>query len=104
MALRKQHFSIKKSGKTIALLGCTFVEMKAHIESLFTEGMTWEKCFNGEIHLDHVRPCASFDLTDPEQQKICFGFRNVQPLWRRDNLIKSAKELTKYPPESMTAV
>ncbi len=42
-------------------------------------------------HIDHIRPCASFDLTDPEQQKVCFNFRNLQPLFAIDNLKKGAK-------------
>lgn len=90
MALRKQEQN--KSGKTIDLLGCNFEEYKAHIESLFTEGMTWEKVRNGAIHIDHIRPCASFDLSDPEQQKLCFHYTNLQPLWWYDNLLK--KELS----------
>ena len=42
-------------------------------------------------HIDHIRPCASFDLTDPEQQKQCFHYTNLQPLWAEDNLRKSDK-------------
>lgn len=58
-----------KSGSAITLLGCSIKEFKAHLESLFQPGMTWEN--HGQAgwvwHIDHVRPCASFDLTDPEQ-------------------------------------
>ncbi len=77
----------KKSAKTEELIGCTFQQLKEHIESQFTEGMSWERM--GDIHVDHIRPCASFDLTDPEQQKECFNYKNLQPLWAKDNLEKS---------------
>jgi hypothetical protein len=49
--------------------------------------MTWDNY--GEWHMDHIQPCASFDQTDPEQQKICWHYTNYQPLWAEDNLRKS---------------
>jgi len=82
---------ISKSTKTMELLGCTYVEFNAYIESLFTPDMSWDKVLSGEIHLDHIKPCASFDLTDPEQQKVCFHYSNLQPLWAKDNLSKGAR-------------
>lgn len=90
-ALRTRYEGKVKSDSAINLLGCTFSHFKEHIEQQFTDGMTWEKCFNGEIHLDHVVPCAAFDLSDPEQQRVCFGYQNIQPLWACDNLSKGAR-------------
>lgn len=90
-ALRAGFKGIRKSTTTIKLLGCSYGELKVHIESKFTDGMAWEDCFSGRIHLDHIRPCASFDLTDPEQQKTCFHYTNLQPLWAEDNLRKKDK-------------
>lgn len=78
-----------KTAKTMELLGCEIEVFMKHIENQFTEGMTWENY--GEWHLDHARPCASFNLLDPEQQKICFHYSNLQPLWAKDNLSKGAK-------------
>lgn len=75
-----------KSAKTEELLGCTIKEFVDHIESQFKDGMSWE-CIS-EIHIDHIRPCASFDLTDPDQQKECFNYKNLQPLWAYDNMSK----------------
>jgi len=79
----------KKAYKSINLLGCTIKECRNHLESQFAEGMTWDNY--GEWHLDHIRPCASYDLTDPEQQKQCFHYTNLQPLWAEDNFKKSNK-------------
>jgi len=89
MAIRNQYTTKAKS--SMELLGCTFEFLKEYIESKFTENMTWNKVLNGEIHLDHIRPCASFDLTDPEQQRTCFHYTNLQPLWGVDNMWKGAK-------------
>lgn len=88
--------SIKNSGiskdtNTIELLGCSFKEAKIYLESKFTNGMTWNNYGYYGWHIDHIRPCASFDLTDPEQQKQCFHYSNLQPLWAKDNLSKSKK-------------
>lgn len=79
----------KKAFGTEELLGCSIDELKTHLESQFTEGMTWENY--GEWHIDHIRPCASFNLTDPAEQKICFHYSNIQPLWASDNLSKGDK-------------
>ena len=78
-----------KTSSTMELLGCSIPFLLQFIEKQFQPGMTWEN--HGEWHLDHVRPCASFNLSDPEQQKRCFHFSNLQPLWAIDNLKKSDK-------------
>lgn len=79
----------KKDARTLLLLGCTVEELKAHLQNQFLPGMSWDNY--GQWHIDHIRPCASFDLTDPEQQRQCFNFKNLQPLWAKDNLSKGAK-------------
>jgi hypothetical protein len=78
-----------KAGRTMELIGCTLEHLRSHIESQFTEGMSWDAFNRGEIHLDHRRPCRSYDLTDPVQQRECFHFSNLQPLWAVDNMKKS---------------
>ena len=78
-----------KAAKTMELLGCSTAEFKAHIQSLFQPGMTWENM--GSWHIDHIRPVCSFDLTDSEQQRCCFHYSNLQPLWAADNLKKWKK-------------
>lgn len=81
----------KKRDKSINLLGCTLGFFKDYIESKFQPGMTWENYGYEGWHIDHIKPCALFNLTDPEQQKICFNYTNLQPLWKKDNLRKSNK-------------
>lgn len=86
----------QKAATTMELIGCTTEELWLHIESKFEPGMTRENNGNGEgfWHLDHEKACANFDLSDPEQQKVCFHYTNLQPLWYEDNLKKGAKHLT----------
>jgi len=84
-AIKKQYGA--KALKTMELLGCSIEECRKHLESQFAIGMSWDN--HGDWHIDHIKPCASFDLTDPEQQKQCFHYTNLQPLWAEDNLKKS---------------
>ena len=79
----------KKHGNTMELTGCSKNDLYTHLESKFTDEMTWENY--GKWHIDHIKPCASFDLTDPEEQKKCFHWTNLQPLWAIDNMRKGAK-------------
>jgi hypothetical protein len=79
----------EKSKTTMELLGCSLEEFKKYFSNQFIIGMTWDKFMNGEIHMDHMVPCIWFDLKDPEQQKLCFHYSNIQPLWEKDNLIKN---------------
>ena len=68
-----------------------------HIESLFDDKMTWNNRGFYGWHIDHITPCASYDLTDPQQQLECFHYTNLQPLWctdnwkKNDNLLKENK-------------
>jgi len=79
-----------KSASTMDLLGVKNIEIIWHrFESLFQYGMTREN--HGRWHIDHITPCTAFDLTDPEQQKKCFHYTNLQPLWAIDNMKKYNK-------------
>lgn len=89
----RTHIALKrnlKSAKTKELLSCPLVWLQVHIESLFRPGMTWEN-YGPVWHIDHIRPCASFDLSNPEQQKICFHWTNLQPLFVQENLSKGSR-------------
>jgi hypothetical protein len=81
-----------KSAKTMVLCGCSIADLMEHLQSQFKEGMHWNNY--GKWHIDHIRPCASFDLTDPEQQRQCFHYTNLQPLWARENIQKGARLIT----------
>jgi hypothetical protein len=80
---------LKKSDSTMKLTGCTLEQLKKHIESKFKDRMSWDNY--GVWHIDHIIPCAQFDLSDPEQQKICFHYTNLQPMWGEDNMRKGAR-------------
>jgi len=78
-----------KNESALNLLGCNTQWLWQHLEKQFKPGMTREN--HGEWHIDHIKPCAEFDLNNPEEQKKCFHFSNLQPLWAKENISKGAK-------------
>jgi hypothetical protein len=77
-----------KSSTTTKLLGCSIAFLRKYLERQLKPGMT---CHNWGIygwHIDHIRPCASFDLSKPSEQRKCFHYTNLQPLWAKENLHK----------------
>ena len=91
VGLRKALLTVggKKQSKTFELLGYSVEDLKKHLESQFKDGMSWSNHGKFGWHIDHILPCASFDLTNPEEQKKCFHYSNLQPLWWNENLAKS---------------
>ncbi len=78
-----------KKASTMEILGCSAEDFKNYLENKFREGMIWENY--GTWHIDHFYPCDSFDLTKDEEQKRCFHYTNLQPLWAKENIKKSNK-------------
>lgn len=81
-----------KPGSAIKDIGCTVEELKSHIESKFSDGMSWGNWGYRGWHIDHIRPLASFDLSDREQMLESVHYTNLQPLWAEDNLKKGASQ------------
>lgn len=81
--------SATKGGSTLELVGCSIEFLKSYLKEKFKEGMTWEN--HGKWHIDHIKPCCSFNLLDIEEQRKCFHYTNLQPLWAEENLSKGGK-------------
>ena len=81
----------KNKKSSFEYVGCSIGELKKHLSFQFTEGMSWENY--GDWHIDHIKPCASFDLSIEEEKHKCFNYSNLQPLWAKDNLKKGTKEM-----------
>jgi hypothetical protein len=89
--LRLALMSNSKFGKTTELIGCSISKLKNYIEKKFTKGMTWNNYGRNGWHIDHIKPCVKFDLSKKAEQKRCFHYTNLQPLWAVDNIIKGSK-------------
>jgi hypothetical protein len=89
-ALKNQN--AKKYHCTMDLIGCSPSELGEYLESLWIDGMTWDNYGFYGWHMDHINPCASFDLADTEQQKQCFHYTNLQPMLWQNNLSKGSRK------------
>ena len=97
LALRKRINSVFVKGITkprsaVIALGCSIEHFKTHIESKFSEGMSWDNY--GKWHLDHIVPLSAYDLTDPVQYDSACHWSNIQPLWASDNIAKGGTNRT----------
>uniref|UniRef100_A0A6C0HT43 Uncharacterized protein n=1 Tax=viral metagenome TaxID=1070528 RepID=A0A6C0HT43_9ZZZZ len=89
---RRLHHALNnnlKKLKTKELLDCSIEYFKNWISYQFEDWMSWENY--GEWQLDHVKPCASFDMTKIEEQQDCFHWKNYRPLSKKINISKSNK-------------
>lgn len=84
-----------RSSKMVEIIGCTMPFLRSYLESLWKDGMCWQNYGFGRGHwvIDHIVPCDNFNLLDPEQQKLCFHYSNLRPLWWEENAAKSNKIL-----------
>ena len=79
----------KNGVKSYDIVGYGFEDIKKHITSMFTDGMSWDNY--GKWHIDHIKPIKAFldeGVTDP---KIINSLENLQPLWAFDNISKGCK-------------
>lgn len=91
LALR--HKGGKRKCRWEKVLGFTAEQLRAHLESKFQPGMSWEAYLRGDIHTDHIRPISWFkyDSMDHPDFKKCWCLDNLQPLWAKDNITKQAR-------------
>lgn len=82
-----------KSLSTMLLIGCDIDYLMYYIQERFTKGMTWDNYGRGKgkWNIDHIKPCASFDLAKKSEQFKYFNYKNLQPLWAIDNIRKKDK-------------
>lgn len=81
----------RRPARSEELVGCSFMELRKHLERQFRKRMSWENYGSRGWHIDHIIPCSAFDLSREEELRRCFHFTNLRPLWARENLRKGSK-------------
>jgi hypothetical protein len=80
----------QKSGRALELLGCSIQEFKQWLESWFDDKMNWDN-YGSYWNIDHILPCAAFELQNSEEQEVCFNYTNLRPLKASENFSKQDK-------------
>ena len=84
----RRNIKASKNNSVLKYMGCSILFLKAWFEYNFDENMTWDN--RGLYwHIDHITPCASFDLSNQEQIYKCYNWTNLRPLERSENISKS---------------
>lgn len=93
----------ERAASTSELVGCSWKFLTAWLEAKFQKGMTWDN-YGSVWHIDHIVPCAAFNLTDESQARVCFHYTNLQPLMAMDNIRKNAAIPSNHQPELTLAI
>lgn len=82
-----------KGGSAVRDLGCSIEFLKQRLESLWTEGMSWDNYGNKkeQWNIDHKAPLSWFDLFDPEHVQLACHYHNLRPMWASKNVAKGTK-------------
>lgn len=80
-------------GRWVSLLGYGPDELRAHLESTFTEGMSFDNY--GEWQVDHVVPKREygFPLEGEPGFKECWSLANLRARWATDNRADSRERV-----------
>ena len=77
-------------GKVIPLFSCTHSDLLKWLQFQFKKGMHLNN-YGKAWQVDHIIPCAAFDLTNETQQRLCFHYSNLRPLSPSANHAKGAR-------------
>ncbi len=87
---RLRDYIRNKTKQTMEYVGCDVDFLRMWLEYLFVDGMTWDN-MGAVWHIDHVRPCNSFDFNNEDEVYECYNWSNLQPLFALDNMSKHNK-------------
>lgn len=89
----------QKVNGIMSYIGCSMPDLMAVIESKWTNGMNWGNYGVFGWHVDHLIPCALFDLAKEEHCHVCFHYSNLRPLWHMENSLKRDLIVPEIPEE-----
>lgn len=79
-----------KKDKTNKIIQCSPEFYRQWLEYQFDAWMSWDN-YGKYWEIDHVKPCSVFDLSNKDQFKKCFIWKNTRPLEKSKNSSKNNK-------------
>lgn len=92
-SFKRNKKNLNKTLKTEEILGCSLDEFRDYILSLAPEAVKLNDFGKFGYHIDHIIPIDKAK-TEEDVIKLCH-YKNLQPLWWKDNLQKSNKIVSK---------
>jgi hypothetical protein len=84
----RRNINSYKNNSTMKYIGCSFEFLKKWFEYNFDKNMSWDN--RGSYwHIDHIKPCNSYDLTIQTDIYLCYNWTNLRPLEKTNNILKS---------------
>jgi hypothetical protein len=74
-------------------------ELRRHLESMFTQAMSWEN-YGKVWEVDHIVPVTEFNLTRVDEARACFALANLRPLPVAENRRRFFRERRAARPEA----
>lgn len=92
--VRKTLNGNRRADSALEFLGCTLDFFKAWLTYCFAEGMDFEN--HGSVwHIDHTIPCSKFNFSNDGEQRICFHWSNMKPMYAVANISKNNRATLK---------
>jgi hypothetical protein len=83
------------------MVGYKITDLMNHLEKQFTKGMNWENY--GEWEIDHIVPIIAWNFSSYSDIGFmrCWNYRNLRPLWGKENRKKGGSFSQQYQFEKM---
>jgi hypothetical protein len=86
-----KYANVSKKSKMRQYIGCSPAFFRGWLEAQFHDGMTWDNY--GKVWVvDHIVPLKWWDVKNyPDHLYEASHYSNLQPMFKRDNIIKGAR-------------
>lgn len=85
VAIRKALKGSKGGRRWEQIVGYDLATLTEHIRRQLPKGYSMADLFGGALHIDHIVPKSTFDVTRPDELRACWALSNLRPLTASEN-------------------